>query len=136
MDNDRRYRQQGYKKPGDDRREPPRPQVRAAAPAGPLLPTRLVSRCAACGVQLPVATSSLEHCPACRVPMHACRQCTHFDPAQRFECVQPIADRIADKNGRNQCPSFSIRVTVERDTTAGATRPQDARRGFDDLFKK
>lgn len=136
MENDRRYRQRDYKSTGADKREPPRPPASSAAPSGPMLPTRLLSRCAACGVQLPVATDSLEHCPACQVPMHACRQCTHFDPAQRFECVQPIADRISDKNGRNQCASFAIRVTVERDTSPGAARPQDARRGFDDLFKK
>jgi hypothetical protein len=85
---------------------------------------------------LPIATASLEACPNCRAAIHACRQCTHFDPARRFECAQPIAERLADKAAHNECPVFSLRVTVERDASPDSTRPGDIRRGFDNLFKK
>jgi hypothetical protein len=101
-----------------------------------MLATRTVSRCGACGAVLPIATASLEQCPNCRAALHACRQCTHFEPSRRFECTEPIAERIADKNARNNCASFSLRVTVERDTSPDSTRPGDIRRGFDNLFKK
>jgi hypothetical protein len=43
---------------------------------------------------------------------------------------------VADKNARNDCASFSLRVTVERDASPDSTRPGDIRRGFDNLFKK
>jgi len=101
-----------------------------------MLSTHAVSRCAACGAVLPVATATLEQCPHCRAAIHACRQCSHFDTARRFECTEPIPERIPDKNARNECAAFAVRVTVERDTSPDSARPSDVRRGFDDLFKK
>jgi hypothetical protein len=100
-----------------------------------MLARRAVTRCGACGAVLPVATAALEQCPHCRAAIHACRQCTHFEPSRRFECAQPIPERLVDKNGRNDCAWFALRVTVERDASPDSTRPTDIRRGFDDLFK-
>jgi hypothetical protein len=137
MPDDRRYRQQGYRGGGDARREPPRPPAASDAPrGGPMLAKRSVSRCAACGAILPITAESLEQCPNCRAFLHACRQCTHFDPGQRFECTQPIVERVADKNAVNTCASFALRVTVEREASPSSTRPDDARRGFGNLFKQ
>jgi hypothetical protein len=134
---DRKYRQQGYRNPGSGsdpgRREPP---PSASQPSGGMLARRTVSRCGACGAVLPVATATLEQCPSCRAAIRACRQCTHFDTSRRFECEEPIAERIADKNARNDCAAFALRVTVERDASPDSTRPGDIRRGFDNLFKK
>jgi hypothetical protein len=85
---------------------------------------------------LPITADSLAECPQCRVSLHACRQCAHFDPAARFECAQEIPERVADKRAGNACALFSLLVTVERDTSGGAVRPTDVRRGFDNLFKR
>lgn len=101
-----------------------------------MLARHALSRCGACGAVLPVATASLEACPHCRAALHACRQCTHFDTSRRFECTQPVIERVADKNARNDCDGFSLRVTVEADASPDSTRPGDIRRGFDDLFKR
>jgi len=71
----------------------------------------------------------------------------HFDTSARFECTQPIPERIPRKGERNDCTFFEFRVTIEKDTTptgqgpsAAATtdsvRPSEARKAFDDLFKK
>jgi hypothetical protein len=101
-----------------------------------MLAQRTVSRCAACGETLPIATGSLVECPGCRAAIHACRQCTHFDTSQRFQCTQPIPERVPDKQARNDCGLFSLRVTLERDASPDSTRPADIRRAFDNLFKK
>ena len=101
-----------------------------------MLAKHSVSRCAACGAVLPVATSSLVQCPNCAAALHACRQCTHFDASRRFECAEPIVERVADKNAANDCASFSLRVTVEQDASPDSTRPSDIRRTFDNLFRK
>jgi hypothetical protein len=132
---DRKYRQQGYRNQGPDsgRREPP---PSASQRSGGMLARHTVSRCGACGAVLPVATATLEQCPNCRAAIRACRQCAHFDTSRRFECEEPIPERIADKNVRNDCAAFSLRVTVERDASPDSTRPGDIRRGFDNLFKK
>jgi hypothetical protein len=131
---DRRYRQQKYRDTSrpPERREPPREQGGTFG----ILRSKPTSRCAECGGILPVTADSLAQCPHCRAALHACRQCAHFDPARRFECVQPIGERVADKRARNDCPAFSLMVTVERDTSSGAVRPQDARRAFGNLFKR
>jgi hypothetical protein len=129
---DRRYRQAGYR---DAPNRAPKGEAPRVAPTTPLK-SRPLSRCAACGAVLPITADSLSQCPNCRAELHACWQCAHFDPAQRFECAQPIPERIPDKRGRNECPVFALMVTVERDTSSGAMRPDDARRGFGNLFKK
>ena len=84
----------------------------------------------------PIEAYSECRCPQCGAALHACKQCTHFDPARRFECAQPVAERIEEKTARNECPAFSLRVTVERDATPGSQRPDEARRAFDSLFRK
>lgn len=134
---DRKYRQQGYRSGGggpDPRRSPPPPRP-PDAPRGGMLARHTVSRCAGCGAVLPIATASLAACPNCRAALHACRQCTHFDAARRFQCTEPIPERIVDKNAANECASFALRVTVERDASPDSTRQSDIRRGFDNLFK-
>jgi hypothetical protein len=136
---DRKYRQQGYRSSGSEPRRPSPPPPRPASDAprsSDMLAKRTLSRCAACGAVLPIANASLEQCPNCRAAIHACRQCTHFEPSRRFECNEPIAERVADKNARNECAAFALRVTIERDASPDSTRPSDIRRGFDNLFKK
>jgi len=107
-----------------------------APPRGSMLEKRTVTRCAACGAALPIAHASLTECPSCRAALHACRQCTHFEPTRRFECTQPVVERIVDKNARNDCDGFALRVTVERDASPDGPRPDDVRRSFNNLFKK
>ena len=50
--------------------------------------------------------------------------------------MQPIVERVTDKNARNDCEGFSLRVAVEQDASPDGTRPSDLRRNFDNLFKK
>jgi hypothetical protein len=81
-------------------------------------------------------TDLFGQCPKCRAELHSCQQCAYFAPGQRFECTQPVPERIADKRARNDCTVFSLRVTVERETSSGSGQPEDARRAFHNLFKK
>src|SRR5947209_9524078 len=106
---DRKYRQQGYRNQGAEARRPQPPNADAPRSGG-MLAKHTVSRCGACGAVLPIATASLERCPNCRAALHACRQCTHFDTSRRFECAEPIPERLADKNARNERPSLAPRV--------------------------
>ena len=139
---DRKYRQKDYRGSGagggGERREPPRPPAPPAGGGGTfgILKSKPTSRCAECGGVLPITADSLTQCPHCRAELRACRQCAHFDTARRFECTQPIIERVADKRARNECTAFSLMVTVERDTSGGSVRPDDAKRAFGNLFKK
>jgi len=99
--------------------------------------TRTVSRCAECGALLQNLKDTLGQCPKCGFDLHACKQCEHFDPSSRFECNQPIPERISPKDKRNNCTFYSIRVMIEKETSSKpAQRPNDARQAFENLFKK
>ena len=76
-------------------------------------------------------------CPKCGFELHSCRQCMYFDPGSRFECMQPVPERIPRKDARNNCTFYEIRVTREKETSTPASlRPNDARQAFENLFKK
>lgn len=163
MDGDRKYRQRGYQDSGseprvggyrEDRPKPAGPRLPIDI-TGPRLP-RLVqavtaSRCFSCSTQLPPGTDFKGNCPKCQAQLHCCKQCSHFEPSTRFQCVKPIPVRIAVKDRANDCPLFSPQVTVARDAIApSAVKPagrpdltsapprtaSDARSAFESLFKK
>jgi hypothetical protein len=104
------------------------------------------ARCANCGTVLLPGFDVTGQCPRCKFELHSCKQCVHFDTAARFECTQPIPERIARKDARNHCTFFEFRMTSEKDTSPvsaaptpaslSPSRPHDARKAFDDLFKK
>lgn len=141
---DRKYRQPGYQ--DRDRRnesEPQKPQSQKGDMTyGPraiqMAPTRTVSRCAQCGVVLPPAVDVNGKCPQCGAALHACRQCVNFDPGSRFECRLYVPG-YSKKDAHNDCPKFALNTRVERETStgsAGSNPTQDARRAFENLFKK
>jgi len=140
---DRKYRQHGYQDSGE-KDKAPRPQGDRPAkkdtfgPRAIQMPARRnVSRCSQCGTVLENLSEPLARCPKCGFELHSCKQCTYFDPSSRFECMQPVKERIARKDERNECSFYSIRVMVEKETsTPAASRPQDARAAFENLFKK
>ncbi len=149
-----KYRQHGYqdrdREPASRESQPERPKKappertsgppkwdHALGPKPVNLPgTRTVSRCAQCGTLL-AGMSTTGQCPKCGFELHSCKQCVYFDPGARFECMQPIKERIAKKDLRNDCSFYEIRVTREKETSTPAMlKPSSARAAFDNLFKK
>lgn len=165
MDSDRKYRQHGYfdsstPSNGNGNNGSPRPKPSGPRPpidiTGPRLP-RLVqavtaSRCYNCSTTLPPDTVFEGNCPKCGTALHCCKQCAHFEPSTRFQCMKPIPVRIPVKDQANLCTLFSPRVTVAREASSaqmpggrppapGINTPpprnaSDARDAFDRLFKK
>jgi len=138
---DRKYRQHGYQDSGEKREKPSgdRPVKKETfGPRALQMPgTHTVSRCAQCGTLLTSISEPVGKCPKCGFELHSCRQCTYFDTSSRFECTQPIPERVARKDERNQCTFYSMRVRVEKETsTPSSARPTDARTAFENLFKK
>jgi hypothetical protein len=161
MDSDRKYRPRGYMDSDRDRpqgglrseerpRQPgPRLPLDVTGPRLPrLVETVVASRCFNCSTTLPAGIDFKGSCPKCGAALHCCKQCTHFDPSKRFQCVKPIPVRIAAKDQANECDQFKPRVTVARDAAPSAPPvqngsnvatprgPNDARAAFDSLFKK
>jgi len=156
---ERKYRQRGYhdREAEDRKREraeraqrpsEPRPKQDLLGPRTPrMVGTVMRARCANCGAVLAPGFDPNGKCPRCQFELHCCKQCVHFDTGRKFECNQPIPERVAKKDAKNDCTFFEIRMTVEKDTSpvtyAAATPaappsagPSDARKAFEDLFKK
>lgn len=127
---------------GPERREErpkvPKEKNGTIGPKTPQMPAKqLVFRCSSCGAMLPAGSDPKGKCMHCGFELHSCKQCAHFDPSARFECAQPITARIPKKDGPNECSYFSPRMTVERQTSAGApVAADDPRKAFEALFKK
>lgn len=171
MDGDRKYSQRGYQEHdrsghGGGRREDrprqygPKPPIDVTGPRLPrLVESVAASRCWNCSTMLMDGIEFEATCPKCHAALHCCKQCTHFEPSTRFQCLKPIPERINKKDQPNQCTFFKQRVTVARDNPGarpatvggfGAATPaakpleqiqaprssQEARAAFDSLFKK
>jgi len=178
MDGDRKYKQRGYQDSDrdrssngnghsgslrEDRPKPqgPRPSIDITGPRLPrLVQSVTASRCYNCATTLPIGVDFKGTCPKCAAALHCCKQCSHFEPSTRFQCLKPIPVRIAVKDQANECELFSPRVTVAREVTQQqqqapqssrpanggggmglplpqeVRRPNDTRSAFDNLFKK
>ena len=133
---DRKYRQRGYQDSGrEERKERPAKRPETFGPRTPAMPGRReVVRCASCATLLPPGLDLTGQCLRCGFELRSCKQCVYFDTSARFECTQPIKERIRRKDARNDCPFYAIRTTVERETST--SKPLDARGAFESLFKK
>ncbi|HBY61724.1 MAG TPA: hypothetical protein DEH78_18025 [Solibacterales bacterium] len=156
MEGDRKYKQRGYMDTDrgsgngfrEDRPKPqgPRPPIDITGPRLPRMVQAVTAvRCWNCATTLPGDVDFKGNCPKCNSALHCCKQCAHFEPSTRFQCLKPIPVRIAYKDQVNECTQFTSRVTVARDTAAqpaptkqvqAPRSPNDARAAFDNLFKK
>jgi hypothetical protein len=135
MDSDRKYGQRGYQdsdrgngRPfkddrfrderfGGPRNQGPKPSIDITGPRLPrLVQSVAASRCWNCSATLPMDMDFRENCPKCNSALHCCKQCTHFEPSTRFQCLKPIPERVNKKDQNNECTFFKPRVTVARDT--------------------
>ena len=164
MEGERKYRQRGYMDTGreysgnggpkrDERPRPqgPRPPIDVTGPRLPrMVQAVTAARCYNCSTALPSDVDWRGNCPKCGVALHCCKQCAHFEPSTRFQCLKPVPVRISPKDTSNECELFNPRVTVARDSAhpngngGGIVAPNipapksatDARAIFDSLFKK
>jgi hypothetical protein len=107
----------------------------------------VAARCFNCSMALSPDIDWKGKCPKCGTALHCCKQCAHFEPSTRFQCLKPVPVRIAVKDQANDCELFKPRVTVARDAAPAnhhpavapqqvPRNPNDARAAFDNLFKK
>ena len=142
MGEDRKYRHRGYQDSEPPARRPsgPRPPREDGAPRGRGIDQAkaVVFRCKHCGERvIDLEEIGFEAvCRKCGESLHACSQCTYFDTSARFECAQPIPERIVSKKAKNTCTFFAPAKTFDLTGSRGAETPDDARAAFDALFRK
>lgn len=135
-----KYKQRGYmegEKKQPARLRKPRPSGDSLRPAPEPLKARDYFKCTACGAQQSFEDDVpfTKKCDSCGADLHSCFNCRFFDPSSPNECTQPIEVAIAAKRAANKCPLFKPKITVTL-TADSTSKPIDARKAFDDLFKK
>src|SRR3954469_9996982 len=112
MSDEPKYRQRGYK--DDEPNRAPKPTARNPPEPGAPAGTRRISqdgprninmpgfreivRCAQCGTPVTAEIAGDTRCARCGTDLHACAQCTSFDPGSPRECMQTIPARVSPKN--------------------------------------
>lgn len=134
----RKYRQPGYQDRERERKPKPPPRPKGAAGR---VETRfhLITRCNNCAAEIQVMEQIqvTDKCKYCGTDLHTCRNCLHFDPSARNECVKPVLVRIPKKSENNMCTYFEPKVLVEKQGSGAAPKAEDShRQAFLDLFKK
>jgi hypothetical protein len=66
-----------------------------------------LGKCWNCGRELAKADYGREAtCLGCAKPTRVCRNCRHFAPGRPNECVEPLVERVLDKENANFCELF------------------------------
>jgi len=98
--------------------------------------------CQRCGQEYSVATGGVvpraATCEKCNADLHACVQCTHYDPRAYNECHEPQAERVNDRRNSNFCDYLKpcAGPPSAPDAARGTSREQAARARLEGLFKK
>jgi hypothetical protein len=138
----RKYKQPGYMDRESREKTPKAPPHPRGS--GGRVETRfhLITRCNNCAAEIQIVEDRIkvtDRCRNCSTDLHTCRNCIHFDPSARNECVQPVEVRVVNKSANNICTFFEPKVLVEKQGSGAppAARSQEShRQAFLDLFKK
>lgn len=75
-------------------------------------------------------------CPHCDADLHCCRNCRFYDPGKHNECSETQAEWVRDKVVSNYCDYFQPNpVLLAKGSGPGASKENNARNGFDSLFR-
>ena len=90
--------------------------------------------CWNCGRGLTAADYGREtSCLGCGKPTRVCRNCRHYAPGRPNECLEPMVERVLDKERANFCELFD---PSDRPSAGDAGTGEHAlRRAAEDLFK-
>jgi len=92
-------------------------------------------QCWKCGASLAgmlLPLSLRETCSSCRVDLHVCKMCRHYDAHRSGQCRELAAERVADKTRVNDCGWFVPRPEAYKG--GGAAMVQAGRSALDALF--
>jgi hypothetical protein len=71
-------------------------------------------------------------CPACGKDLKVCLNCKYYRPGAHWDCLETIADPVAEKDRSNFCDYFHFRRSSE--TKPGPKVEEAARDTFKKLF--
>jgi hypothetical protein len=93
--------------------------------------------CYHCGGEIKIEgyISRMAECPNCAADVHCCLNCENYDPAAYNRCREPQAEWVSDREKANFCDYFTPNRLMPS-SNRGLTAAEEARRAFENLFKK
>ena len=93
-----------------------------------------VGTCWNCGRGLNALDYGRENlCPGCGKSTRVCRNCRYYAPGRANECLEPMVERVVDKQMANYCEYFT--PSPEAGGGAGPSHDQAFRNAAENLFK-
>lgn len=95
--------------------------------------TDIAGRCWNCGRDLTKADYGREaSCLGCNKPTRVCRNCRQFAPGRPNECMEPMTERVLEKEKANFCELFD---PADQPLAQIQSGPSDPLKQAEDLFK-
>lgn len=79
---------------------------------------------------------SRDECSKCGADLHSCRNCQFYDPSKHNQCIETQAEWVRGKEAANYCDYFRPRPSSVPLRPDPPSRASDAKKKFDDLFRK
>ncbi len=91
--------------------------------------------CALCGkaVEIDKFFSRKSTCPKCSGDLHICLNCRFYSETSHNKCLEPKAEFQRSRDRANFCDYFIFRESA---SSSGNKDKEDARKKFEDLFRK
>ncbi|HIP53587.1 MAG TPA: hypothetical protein EYH03_06215 [Chromatiales bacterium] len=94
---------------------------------------RKSGKCWKCGATLSPSDYGREAvCPACGTYTHVCLNCVFYSPGRSNNCMEPIAEYVADKRRANFCDYFE---PTDSPASEKSTSSDETLKAAEDLFK-
>ncbi|MBK1616902.1 hypothetical protein CKO42_00220 [Lamprobacter modestohalophilus] len=97
----------------------------------------IIGHCWHCGTELTRADYGREnHCLSCGKATRACRNCRLYQRGRPNDCLEPLAESIADKVRANFCEHFDPAPRPSASPISSNTQDEDhLRQAAESLFK-
>ncbi len=95
-------------------------------------------RCHGCGAQIESSEKILrtDECLRCGRDLRCCRNCRHYHRSAHNQCLEPVAEWVADKEKANFCDYFSFAETGPGESRPSGGSPEAAaREKWEKLFR-
>ncbi|HUO77192.1 MAG TPA: hypothetical protein VMU21_06405 [Thermodesulfovibrionales bacterium] len=96
----------------------------------------MVKICASCEkeIEMDKYFSRKSTCPNCKRDLHICLNCRFYSETAHNKCIEPKAEFQRARDRANFCDYFVYREGTS--SLHSGNVQQDARKNFDDLFRK
>ena len=93
-------------------------------------------RCALCREEIEIDKyfSRKATCPHCKGDLHICLNCRFYSETAHNKCLEPKAEFQRSRDKANFCDYFVFKEG--KGSTVSASEKEDARKKFEDLFRK